>query len=220
MHNLSLTKRLATIGGKIAGRTEIHGDDEVPALTIPMSGILLDEADIARLLDDVHAHSRLFRAGEQGFTEPAFQGVTLIFEEMFKGAKVTLKPERGGNAFVLKPATIKGIVLEPQMGGLTAMRCSIMGAPSDQDEVDVLHLLNSKVSISILNGKADGRDDAQAELPLGGAAPAGAPEEAPAQDGARVEGKIKRDAIEANIKRDIEAFAQRKKAKPNRKTRG
>ena len=44
MQTLSLTKRPAKIGPSINTRTQRHGDDDVPATDIPLSGILVEAA--------------------------------------------------------------------------------------------------------------------------------------------------------------------------------
>ena len=164
MHNLTLTKRPATIGRAISTRTENHGDDEVAALTIPVSGILLDHDDLGRVLGDQEAHHRLF-LNEEGLTRPAFIDVSLNFGEKFKGATVKISPENGAGEFTIKPATVSKIVLEPTDGGFTHMSCQILGVPEEGNEVDVLGILNQRCKISVRNGKLE-VDDAQASLPL------------------------------------------------------
>jgi hypothetical protein len=181
MQKLSLTKRPAKIGAGIPTRTERHGDDEVGALTIPIREIALFSKDICAIYNDPDAHSRLFTSERnKGVLEPAFTDTIMTITNKFKGAKVTLKTDTMEEALILKPATVENIVLTPQdAGGLVVMSCTIKGAPADDANVNVLHMLNRKCTIAILNGSVvvksakDQVDEAQGELPLdeGGPAP-------------------------------------------------
>lgn len=163
--NFSLSKRTGKIGPSINTRTEKHGDDDVPGIDIPVSGILLDAGELAVLLQDGAAHESFFTNARSKHPEPRFLDVlpVLNLQGKFEDAKVTLAAGRN-QAVILKPAKVSKIRLEPQVGGLTAMSCTVQGNPDDH--TDVLDMLNKSCTIAILNAKLEDRDD-EPELPLG-----------------------------------------------------
>src|ERR1700677_2105649 len=110
MQKLSITKRPAQLKGSIASRPELHGDDVIGALTVSLGGILLYTDDLKRMYNDEDAHSRLFRQSDAALV-PAFPWTILTLTEIFKGAKVTFTFEDRKTPLVIRPATVKDIVL-------------------------------------------------------------------------------------------------------------
>jgi hypothetical protein len=168
MQKLSITKRPGQLKGSIASRPELHGDDVVGALTVSICNILLYPDDLKKMYNDEDAHSRLFKKSDAGLV-PAQPGTLLVLTEIFKGAKVTLTFDDRDSPLILKPATVKEILLEPQdAGGHVLMSCKVLGAPPDDDEVNPLHILTKKCKIAILNGAIAGKEpnENQGELPL------------------------------------------------------
>lgn len=167
MQKLSITKRPGQLKGSIASRPELHGDDVVGALTLSIGGILLFAKDLITMYNDEDAHNRLFTGKGGAGLVPAFPGTLLILTEIFKGAKVTVQPAKMSKPFILKPATVKDIILEPQdAGGHVLMSCKILGAPADDADVNPLKMISQKCTIAILNGTLAAKDDKQGELPL------------------------------------------------------
>lgn len=165
MSYLTLSKRPGTIGPSINTRTKMHGDDSVPGVDIPIQNILLDAGELGVLMNEPTAHERLFRTDRSKHAEPAFMNVKpMVIDGKFEDAKVTIFRE-GADPLILKPAKVASIKLTPQVGGLTAMTCTVQGNPTDH--VDVLELLNAKIRVSILNGKVFEADQSETELPLG-----------------------------------------------------
>jgi hypothetical protein len=165
---LSLSKRPAQVGPSINTRTEKHGNDDVPGIDIPVSQIFLDKDELNALLQDVEGHDALYTEARGEQLEPRFQTIQpLVLDDKFTGAKVSLEVTTGGEKTVLhlKPAKIAKIKLEPQVGGLTLMSCTVQGNP--QDHTDVLALLNQKCRLSILNAERDEKPVPEPELPLG-----------------------------------------------------
>jgi hypothetical protein len=167
VQKLSITKRPGQLKGSIASRPELHGDDVVGALTLSVGGILLFAKDLITMYNDEDAHNRLFTGKGGAGLVPAFPGTLLILTEIFKGAKVTVQPAKMSKPFILKPATVKDIILEPQdAGGHVLMSCKILGAPADDADVNPLKMISQKCTIAILNGTLANKDDKQGELPL------------------------------------------------------
>lgn len=174
MQKLSLTKRPGVICSSIVNRTQNHGKEEkVPAVSIPISQIFLTAEELGVLMQDPESQEALFTASRSKHLEPRWLGIGAIqIADKFKEAKVTIKCDNSNEPLILKPATIGSIILEPQIGGLTAMRCMISGVPDEH--LQTLTMLNRKCTISILNGALADRNDNQRELPLGEGGPVAA----------------------------------------------
>jgi hypothetical protein len=216
VQKLSITKRPGQLKGSINSRPELHGDDVVGALTVSLGNILLYPDDLKKMYNDEDAHSRLFKKSDAGLT-PAQPGTILVLTEIFKGAKATFTFEDRDEPLVLKPATIKDIVLEPQdAGGHVIMSCKVLGAPPNDDEVNPLHILTKKCKIAILNGAIGGKEpnENQGELPLdaGAAAPADDMTEAEREE-AEATAQATGDEPESSISKQIRRAAKKKRAK-------
>ena len=169
MATLNLTKRPAQIGATIATRTERHGEEEIPALTIPLKNIMLDEGDINRMLGLADAYGRLYIM-QNKVQMPALAESTISVGDKFKGAKVTIRAN--GQPLTFPGATVSRMRLAPQPGGVTALDCAVSVRPTENQHVDVLALLSADVMVSILGGAAARSEEGQGELPLPpGAAP-------------------------------------------------
>jgi hypothetical protein len=168
----TFSKRPAQIGPSINTRTEKHGEENVPGVDIPVSGIFLTKEEINILLQDEDAYDALYTDTRSKQLEPRFMTIEPIrLSDKFTGARVTIAVN--GEDLVLKPAKISKISLAPQVGGLTLMSCTVQGNPSDH--TDVLALLNLKCRIQILGAALEEPAPAEPELPLdheGQAAPA------------------------------------------------
>jgi hypothetical protein len=168
---LSITKRGgALIGGSIVNRTQMHGKKEkVPAVSIPIGGIVLTPEEFCALMRDPHAYEAFFTNERSAVMEPRFTGMTEIpIDDVFEGAKVTIAPQDTDKPLILKPAKIGSIVITP-VGSQPIMKCMVSGAPDIH--LETLTLLNKKCTISVLNGALAEKDDRQKELPLPGGGP-------------------------------------------------
>jgi hypothetical protein len=69
---MNLTKRPGQIGPSINTRTERHGEESVPGVDIPVSGLMLDKPELNALLQDVDAHDALYTDSRGKQLEPRF----------------------------------------------------------------------------------------------------------------------------------------------------
>jgi hypothetical protein len=170
MQKLSVSKRRGDIGGSIVNRTQMHGKKEkVPAISVPVGGIILTPEEFCALMQDPHAYEAFFTDERSQVMEPRFPGMDPItISDKFEGAKATIKPEDAEDAVILKPATIGSIVITP-LGAQPIMKCMISGVPDVH--LQTLTLLNKRCTISILNGALADRDEKQKDLPLAGGGP-------------------------------------------------
>jgi hypothetical protein len=176
VQKISITKRRADIGGSIVNRTQMHGKKEkVPAVSIPILGIILTEDEFGALLQDASAYNCFFTDERSKVWEPRFPGVEpIVVGDKFEGAKVTITLEDAEEPLVLKPATVGGIVITC-VGAQPTMKCMVSGVPDVH--LQTLTFLNKRCTVSILNGSLADRDDRQKELKLDGDGPTVEPPE-------------------------------------------
>lgn len=170
MQKLSITKRAGQVGGSIVNRTQNHGKKEkVPAISVPLGGIILTDEEFCAIMQDPRAYEAFFTDERSKVMEPRFPGMDPItIADKFEGAKATIKIEDAEEALVLKPATISSIVITP-LGGQPILKCMISGVPDIH--LQTLTLLNKRCTVSILNGALAERDEKQNDLPLNGGGP-------------------------------------------------
>lgn len=160
---LSISKRPARLGSSINTRAERHGDDNVTALDIPLSEIMLTAEELNALMQEPHAHNVLFDHAKGGsLIEPVFEQVPFLpLAGKIEDATVTL----GFNdeELQLVPCNLKRLRLVPRVGGLTSLSCLVQCVPKlDSLVARLLERLNSDVSVSI----ACEGFGAQQQLPL------------------------------------------------------
>lgn len=161
---LNLNKRSAEIGGSINTRTERHGEELVPGVDIPVTGLMLDKEELNILLEDEFAHDCLFTDARGKQLEPRFLNVApIVVLGKFEEASVTISLQ-GEDGLLLKPAKISKIILEPQVGGLTLVSCTIQANPPDH--FDVCSYLNQKCRLAIRNAEREPKPNSEPELPL------------------------------------------------------
>ncbi len=170
MQKLSITKRGgASIGGSIVNRTQNHGKKEkVPAVSVPVLGIILTPEEFCALMLDEGAYEAFFTSTRSQVMEPRFPGLPIEPPMRFEGAKATITAEDAEEPLILKPASIAGISILC-IGAQPVMKCMISGVPDVH--LQTLTLLNKRCTVSILNGSLADRDDRQKELPLPGGGP-------------------------------------------------
>ncbi len=166
MH-LTLTKRPAMLGGSINTRSEKHGDDDVPACDIPISGVLLSRLELNMLANDLGLYDALFRKGEGGVDEPVLRRFKpLVFDEKFEGCTVTVIAGLTATQFMLDDVRIAKIKLEPQAGGLTALSMQVQVLAEGVDVTALLSWMNHEIDVEVQFGRIEEGKKKQGELPL------------------------------------------------------
>src|SRR6266403_1526347 len=76
VQKLSISKRGGCqVAGSIVNRTQMHGKKEkVPAISIPITGIILTEGEFCTILQDAGAYEAFFTAERSQVMEPRFPG--------------------------------------------------------------------------------------------------------------------------------------------------
>lgn len=139
---------------------------------ISVRGFHIDAAELNHILGD-KAHNALFVAanGKGKPAEPMFRNInSLGVLDQFEGCDVVFSLGLSEETVEFEDARVHGIVLEPQVGGLTLMDCKVSVEIEDTDDVArLLECMGDEGSISIfLGAKAVPKDKkAQKSLDLG-----------------------------------------------------
>jgi hypothetical protein len=165
---LELDKRPCKIGTSINTRRELHGEDPVPAMDIPLANILLTKAELNELLDDRHAWDMLYLDHKGKPAEPMFGKVFKPFALLAKysgdvAIYVGLKPEM----IELADVKLTKLKLEPQTGGLTALSLTVQATPDMHAAARLFEHLDCPVDVLIEFADPDeDSDEEQPELNL------------------------------------------------------
>ncbi len=170
MQKLSVSKRPGQIGGSIVNRTQMHGKKEkVPAVSIPVGGIILTPEEFGIIMQDPEAYEHFFTSTESKVMQPRYPHIDPIIPAgKFENAKVTIRPDDSDESLILKPAIVGGVEITRQ-GAQPIMKCMVSGVPDVH--LQTLTFLNKRCTIAILNGALADRDDKQKDLPLAGGGP-------------------------------------------------
>jgi|ERR1700728_3876427 hypothetical protein len=169
---LTLDRRDCKIGTAINTRRELHGEEPVPAMDIPIAEIHLSREELQALFDDKTVWDSWFdlRKGDK-LPEPAGwvkECKAFARGDKFKDSQailyVGLKPE----VITLVNVKLSKLKLKPLVGGLTALSLTIQCTPEMEKAAKVFDHLDHTAYIALEIGE---RDDSKAvknqpELPM------------------------------------------------------
>ena len=165
---LTVKKTHGELSQHISLNSEKHGEEDAPCADFTLSGILLDEDDIAEMYDDRYYYRTLFN--EKGkLKEPLTRlNGPICYQPQFKKSLVTLwvglKQE---DMLKFSESRVKDIQLEPQTGGSVALSCKVRVFPTEEDMKFLYRHKGQDVMVSIRFGKEDKpAAKASPELPL------------------------------------------------------
>lgn len=167
---ITLSSRACQLGSSVNLRTEKHGDDDVPAVDIPIGGIMLNSKDLNELMGLPTAHDTLFDT-VRGHKEPALPQVRdLVLREKVVGADVCIRIQSTGPAkeITLRDCKLKSLTLAPLSGGATALALTVQTS-GDHVPATIGLLaahLNGHINVEITEGTSAETKPAQGELPV------------------------------------------------------
>jgi len=167
---ITLSARACQLGSSVNLRTEKHGEDNVPAVDIPIEGIMLSSEDLNELLGTPGAHDTLFST-VRGHQEPALPQIKdLVLRDKVAGADVCIKIHGTGPAkkLQLKDCKIKGLTLAPLSGGATALSITVQTS-GDHVPATIGLLashLSGQINVEISGGAIAEKKATQGELPI------------------------------------------------------
>jgi hypothetical protein len=168
---INLERRRARMPGSLSGRTEKHGEDDIPACDLTLREIVLTMKEVQHLCGDKLATSRFFD-DEKGIKKPAMPYIAEFkLNAKFEGAEIVLilSEQEDGYAMQIEKAKIANLILTPQVGGDTLLQCQLqLSDLADSDFGRLMGRLNKTVWIEITDAAmaVPKAKDKQAQLPL------------------------------------------------------
>lgn len=175
---LNIGKRPAKLGGHLNARTEKHGEENVGAVDLSLSGILIDEGTLNVLMNDDQAHEFLFRGVVDADTgeastdalniHPRFRGIkSLSIDDVFEEAKIQIYTGRLRKPKLSLLGTLKKLKLRPMQGGLTEFVCQFQTTPDSDDVATLFDVMNKDIEVEISDAeRVEEKDEDQPELPM------------------------------------------------------
>lgn len=162
--SLAIVNTPALIGGSINTRTEKHGDENVTAMDIPLSGIMIGEAELCALLGDQGALAALFGDNDA----PRFPTVkSLVIEGKFENATVAIEVGLMREVIELDQVRLAKIRLAPKQGLLTELSLTVQCTPDLEKQIlTLLKFLGHDCQATITFGEHVLPKDKQRELEL------------------------------------------------------
>lgn len=161
---LSVSRRECRIGGKISGALkEQEGKETERTLSIQLEEIMLDEAELNSLFAEPYAHQVLFDTGKVP-AEPHLKSLKAFeLKDASEGAHCEIFYGLHHELVMFREARLSKIRLEPRVGGLTALSCTVTAAPVfDEVLSGLINHIGSHAEVE-LRAHAPG---AQKDLPL------------------------------------------------------
>lgn len=184
--------------GKISNNLEKHGAEWVTAFTIPVTDLMLNKAELNDFLRDKYAHQSWFDTSKgNAAAEPMrwWNGESFYVSESFEaesGAitvsgdkQLDFESEGDPKEDNYRAAiVVSKIVLTPQVGGLTEVRCSVYLRPGiGKTNLALQDHQHREVKLTLVDARVAERERKQPQLPMGEAGGETAPA-APAADSA------------------------------------
>ena len=165
---MKLKKRVAKIGPSINTRTEKHGEENVPAIDIPLSSIMLSGKELGRLLRQETAAEDWFEKNSDGLKEPKYKNVKMLsLDGKFEESALTLFVGLNETEITFTGIKYTKLKLLPQTGGLTELRLTAQCTPElDKSITTLLGFLNHDCSAELNLGKLEIGNDRQKDLAL------------------------------------------------------
>lgn len=162
----TLPEKPCTLGGKVITCGDGEGEKREELVKFALEGLMLNSKEIDRVLG-AGAHGRLFVQHKGEDVKPAFGDDIneLKLAHRYVDCVVTLTLD--GETVTMPAAKITGVVLQPQIGGMTWMACDIEAPSKLADGVEELgNHAGLKVAAQLQFGQKPVLDKRQKNLPL------------------------------------------------------
>lgn len=159
-----LGEKACQLGSKFTSNGEGEGEKREDSVKFSLEGLMLSSKELDKILGE-GAHERLFRKAENDSVEPAFgddiNELKLVHRYVDSAVTLTLDDD----TLTLAQAKIMGVVLQPQIGGMTWMACDIE-APAVGNVDAIRKHSGLKIAAQLSFGSKPVLDKRQKNLPL------------------------------------------------------
>lgn len=162
----TLAEKPCTLGSKFEHHGKGEGEEHKAVAKFSLEGLMLSAKELDKLLGP-GAHERLFTKGKTNALEPAFgEDINeLKLAHRYVDSTVTLSLDE--NPITMPASKITGVVLQPQVGGMTWMACDIETPADLVDGVeDIGRHCGLKISAHLAFGQKPDLDKRQKNLAL------------------------------------------------------
>jgi hypothetical protein len=155
--------------GKIANNLETHGDEDVPAWTIPIAGLLLDAHQLEELVHDCHASEAFFKRNADGQLEPRpwlTCAEPIALTEVYDGLATSI--QFGDELIEFDRCRLKDLTLGRFFPGMAQLDCKLQLYPGlDHANLVLQAMQNRPIVLTIESAKVAAKKKLrQQELPL------------------------------------------------------
>jgi hypothetical protein len=161
----TLPEKPCELGHKFVTTGEGEGEERKSVAKFSLEALMLTASELDKLLGK-GAHERLFTKDKTGASVPFFEDLN-EHKPVHRYLESTVTLELDGEVVTMPASKIMGLVLQPQVGGMTWMSCDIE-TPADLVEgvSDIAQFAGRKIRAQLAFGQKPVADKAQKNLPL------------------------------------------------------
>jgi hypothetical protein len=140
--------------GKISNNLEKHGDQDVPAFSIPITGLMLSKEQLCTLMRDKFVHQSWYN-NKRDLQEPMdwCKNVTIKLDEHYDGATVAFKLQ-DDTVLEFQNCKLGNIIPNATLGGLTAVDLQIQLIPGlERENLLLQEYQNREIKLSVSGAK-------------------------------------------------------------------
>lgn len=161
----SLPEKPCELGHKCVTTGEGEGEERKAVAKFSLEALMLSSKELDKLLG-AGAHERLFKTDTAGALVPFFEDLN-EHKPVHRYVESTVTLELDGETVTMPASKIMGIVLQPQIGGMTWMSCDIETPADLVDGVsDIGRFAGRKIRAQLAFGQKPVADKAQKSLAL------------------------------------------------------
>ncbi len=159
-----LTEKACQLGSKFTSNGEGEGDKREDSVKFSLEGLMLTAKELDKILGpDAAAHLFVRKGGDA--VEPRFGEDVNEIKLVHRYVDSTVTLTLDGETLTLAQAKIMGVVLQPQIGGMTWMACDIE-APAVEGVDSIRRHLGLKIAAHLAFGTKPVNDKRQKSLAL------------------------------------------------------
>lgn len=162
----TLAEKPCTLGSKFVTTGDGEGDERKSLVKFSLEGLMLTAKEVDKILGP-GAHGRLFTKGANDVLEPAFGEDVNELKLVHRYVDSTVTVSLDADTVTMPASKIMGVILQPQVGGMTWMACDIEAPVDLADGIeDIGHYCGLKISAHLAFGAKPVLDKRQKSLPL------------------------------------------------------
>jgi hypothetical protein len=160
-----LTEKPCTLGNKFVSNGEGEGDKREDLIKFSLEGLMLSAKELDKILGADAAAHLFVRKGSVDAVEPRFGDDINEFKLVHRYIDSSVTLSLDADTLTLAKAKIMGVVLQPQIGGMTWMACDVE-APAVEGVDSIRKHSGMKIAAQLSFGTKPELDKRQKSLAL------------------------------------------------------